>query len=94
MRKLSHEDETLLFDALNNIPSLGWSERRTIYRAAQEIPGAWTTAKNIDLGKDRAGHIVTLGMLVHYYQILAGLQVATSITGSDLTRHTYPKSDH
>ena len=91
MRYLTHDEETHLFDALNNIPALGWSERLTIYRAAQEIPGAWTTAKSIDLGRDaKSGQIVTLVRLMRWYdvpQIIAGLQEAAGLTGSDLTRH-------
>ena len=96
MRHLTHHEETLLFDALNNIPALGWSERLTIYRAAQEIPGAWTTAKHIDLGRDaKSGQIVTLVRLMRWYdvpQIIAGLRRAAALTGSDLDRHAQPKN--
>ena len=96
MRYLTHDEETLLFDALNNIPALGWSERLTIYRAAQEIPGAWTTAKSIDLGRDaNSGQIVTLGNQARWCdvpQIIAALQRAAALTGSDLDRHAQPKN--
>ena len=96
MRYLTHDEETLLFDALNNIPALGWSERLTIYRAAQEIPGAWTTAKHIDLGAvPSTGQIVTLHTIdrsPNAEGIIAALQRAAALTGSDLDRHAQPKN--
>ena len=96
MRNLTHDEETHLFDALNNIPALGWWERHAIYRAAQEAPGAWTAVRYIDLGRAQiSGQIVTLAKVttptewrhMDCPQIIAALRRAAALTGSDLDRH-------